>query len=106
MMGNAASTLNLPITKNFGGFLALGEESIASEETACIRCGRCARACPVNLGPAKIDSLVRKGNYDAAIAAGAVYCMECGSCSFVCPAKRELTQSIRMAKAIAKSKKS
>ena len=106
MMGNAASTLNLPITKNFGGFLALGEEAISAEESACIRCGRCARACPVNLGPAKIDSLVRKGSYDAAIAAGAVYCMECGSCSFVCPAKRELTQSVRMAKAIAKSKKS
>ena len=26
MMGNAVPTLNLPITKNFGGFLALGEE--------------------------------------------------------------------------------
>ena len=106
MMGNAIASPNVPITKNFGGFLAMGEESITAQESACIRCGRCARACPVSLSPAKIDSLVRLGNYDGAIAAGAVYCMECGSCSYVCPAKRELTQSVRMAKAIAKSKKS
>ena len=104
MMGNTVPTLNLPITKNFGGFLALGEEAISAEETACIRCGRCLRACPMGLMPAKIDALVRKGNYDGAIAAGAMNCMECGSCTYVCPAKRELTQSCRVAKAIAKSK--
>lgn len=64
MMGNAVPTLNLPITKNFGGFLALGEEAISAEESACIRCGRCMRACPMKLAPAKIDSLVRHGDYD------------------------------------------
>ena len=106
MMGNAVSSLNMPVTKNFGGFLALGEESISGEESACIRCGRCSRACPMGLAPAKIDACVRHGDYDGAIAAGARNCMECGCCSYVCPAKRELTQSARMAKAIAKSKKS
>lgn len=104
MMGNAVPTLNLPITKNFGGFLALGEEAISAEESACIRCGRCMRACPMKLAPAKIDSLVRHGDYDGAIAAGAMNCMECGSCTYVCPAKRQLTQSCRVAKAIARSK--
>ena len=104
MMGNAVSTLNLPITKNFGGFLALGEEAISAQESACIRCGRCMRACPMKLAPAKIDTLVRHGNYDGAIAAGAMNCMECGSCTYACPAKRELTQSCRVAKAIARTK--
>ena len=60
----------------------------------------------MGLMPSKIDSLVRKGNYDGAIAAGALNCMDCGSCTYSCPAKRELTQSCRVAKAIAKSKKS
>lgn len=106
MMGNTVPTLNLPITKNFGGFVALGEEAISAEESACIRCGRCVRACPMGLMPSKIDTLVRRGNYDGAIAAGAMNCMECGSCTFACPAKRELTQSCRVAKAIARSKKS
>ena len=59
----------------------------------------------MGLMPAKIDANVRKGNYDGAIAAGAMNCMECGSCTYVCPAKRELTQSCRVAKAIARSKK-
>jgi len=106
MMGNTVPTLNLPITKNFGGFVALGEEAISAEESACIRCGRCVRACPMGLMPSKIDTLVRRGNYDGAIAAGAMNCMECGSCTYACPAKRELTQSCRVAKAIARSKKS
>ena len=106
MMGNTVPTLNFPVTKNCGGFLALGEEAISSQESACIRCGRCLHACPMGLMPSKIDSLVRKGNYDGAIAAGALNCMECGSCTYSCPAKRELTQSCRVAKAIAKSKKS
>ena len=105
MMGNAVPSLNLPITKNFGGFLALGEEGLSGEESACIRCGRCLRACPMRLMPSKIDACVRGGNYDGAIAAGAMNCMECGSCTYSCPAKRELTQSCRVAKAIARSKK-
>ena len=105
MMGNAVPMLNLPITENFGGFLALGEEAISGgSKSACIRCGRCMRACPMKLAPAKIDSLVRHGDYDGAIAAGAMNCMECGSCTYVCPAKRQLTQSCRVAKAIARSK--
>ncbi len=106
MMGPAVPNMNLPVTKTSGGFLALGEEGVSPEESACIRCGRCIRTCPMNLMPAKIDNLVRRGEYDAAIAAGAVNCMECGSCTFACPAKRELTQSCRVAKAIARSKKS
>lgn len=106
MMGNTVPSLDLPVTKNCGGFLALGEEGISAEESACIRCGRCSRACPMGLMPAKIDALVRHGNYDGAIAAGAMNCMECGSCTYSCPAKRELTQSCRVAKAVARSKKS
>ena len=106
MMGKTIPDLNVPITKGFGGFLALGDESVNAEESACIRCGRCLRACPMGLMPSKIDAMVRRANYDGAVAAGAMNCMECGSCTYACPAKRELTQSCRVAKAIARSKKS
>ena len=106
MMGMSVPSLNLPITKNFGGFLALGEEGVSPEESACIRCGRCVSACPMGLMPTRIDAFVRHADYDGAIAAGAMNCMECGACTFACPAKRELTQSCRIAKAIARSKKS
>lgn len=105
MMGMAVPNSNLFVTKTLGGFLALGEEAISPEETACIRCGRCIKACPMGLAPAKIDNAVRHANYDAAIEAGAMNCMECGACTYACPAKRELTQSIRAAKLIARTKK-
>ena len=100
MMGKTIPDLNVPITKGFGGFLALGDESVNAEESACIRCGRCLRACPMGLAPAKMDSLVRHGDYQGALNIGALNCMECGSCTYVCPAKRELLQAIRVAKAV------
>ncbi len=100
MMGNAIPNLNVPVTKNFGGFLALGEEGLAPEESACIRCGRCVRACPMGLMPTQMDAAIRHGEIDTALNLGVLNCMECGSCTYVCPAKRELTQSFRMAKAM------
>ena len=100
MMGKTMSTLNTPITKNFSAFLPLGDESVSAEESACIRCGRCVRACPMGLMPLKMDALVRHGDYAGALAAGALTCMECGSCTYSCPAKRELLQAIKVAKCL------
>ncbi len=106
MMGMTVPTLNIPVTRNYGGLLALGDEGVAPKESACIRCGRCIKACPMHLMPTRIDAFVRHSDFDGAINAGAMTCMECGSCTYVCPAKRELTQSIRMAKTIARTRKS
>lgn len=100
MMGKTISSLNIPITKNFSAFLALGEESLSGEESACIRCGRCLRACPMGLAPAKMDAFVRHGDYESALKIGALNCMECGSCTYSCPAKRQLLQAIKVAKCI------
>ena len=106
MMGMSVSTMNMPITKNFGGFLALGEEAMCADESACIRCGRCVNTCPMGLMPTRIDAFVRRGDFDSAVAIGAINCMECGACTYVCPAKRQMTQSCRVAKAVARAKKS
>ena len=56
------------------------------------------RACPMGLMPAKMDALVRHGDYAGALAIGALNCMECGCCTYSCPAKRELLQAIKVAK--------
>ena len=105
MMGNTIPNVNLPVTKNFGGLVTMAEEGHVPEESACIRCGRCVRACPMKLMPTRIDAYARHRDWAGAVAAGAKTCMECGCCTYVCPAKRQLTQSIRMAKALARIKK-
>ena len=104
MMGNAIPSLSIPVTKNFGGLLVLGENDVPQEESACIRCGRCVRACPMGLMPTQLDAFIRHDDYENAVKFGVLNCMECGSCTYVCPAKRELTQSFRMAKAVARMK--
>jgi len=71
----------------------------APKQTACIRCGRCAKACPMQLYPAKVESAINFGKTAALKNLNINYCMECGSCSFVCPAGRPLTQVMRLAKA-------
>lgn len=98
MMGAAISTLNIPVTKGTSGLLAFGAEGVHAKESPCIRCGRCVQACPMRLVPTQIDAYARRSHWEDCEKIGAMNCMECGACTFVCPAKRELTQSCRMAK--------
>lgn len=100
MMGMAIARTDIPVTKGCSGLLALGQEAMEPLESACIRCGRCMRACPMNLAPAKLDNLVRNQRYEAAEKSGLMSCLECGACTFVCPAKRSLTQSFRAGKKV------
>lgn len=100
MMGMAINRTDIPVTKGCSGILALGKEAVEPEESACIRCGRCLRACPMKLLPAKLDALVRADRMEAAEQLGVMNCIECGCCTFVCPAKRGLTQSLRTGKKV------
>lgn len=52
----------------------------------------------MRLVPTRIDAYARRSQWEECSKLGAMNCMECGACTFVCPAKRELTQSCRMAK--------
>lgn len=98
MMGIAVSTLEIPVMKGTSAVLAFGEEGVHDEESACIRCGRCVKACPMRLVPTRLDALARRFRWEDCEKEGAMNCIECGACTFTCPAKRELTQSCRMAK--------
>lgn len=68
-------------------------------QTACIRCGKCAAACPMQLYPAMVETAINFNQNEKLEKLNINYCMECGSCSFVCPAQRPLTQVMRLAKA-------
>src|SRR3712207_6463811 len=99
MMGMAISTLDVPVIKGSSGILCLTEkQAVLPDESSCIRCGRCAEACPMFLIPSTLDSVGRRNEYEEFEANHGLDCIECGSCTFVCPAKRHLIQSIRTSK--------
>ena len=103
MMGLAACSLDEPIDKRTNALTVMTvKDSLAAEATACIHCGKCVEACPLNLNPtafskalclSKEDKIQRLEEYRVNL------CMECGCCSYVCPANRPLVQNNRLAKA-------
>lgn len=96
MMGFAMMSLDVPVTKGTSSLLVLDKDDVAeNEESPCIRCGRCADACPGRVLPAKLSTLAAKGNKEAFVKNGGMECCECGCCSFICPAKKPLTQNIK-----------
>ncbi len=97
MMGNPVSSVGAVIEKRTNAILVMAPE-VPKKQTACIRCGRCAGACPMKLFPARVEAALNKDDLGALSALNVNYCMECGSCSYVCPAARPLTQSMRVAK--------
>jgi len=99
MMGVSQFSLDLPVLKHTNALLALdASESRIPEETACIRCGRCVRACPMKLLPLELDRLVKAQQYEEAQRLHLMDCIECGCCVYTCPAKRLMVQSIRIGK--------
>lgn len=99
LMGTTVSTLDLYVMKGTSGILCLTkEQAVLPEQSSCIRCGRCIGACPMNLIPTTLDSLVNRRQYDDFAKNNGMDCIECGCCTVVCPAKRHLTQSCREGK--------
>ena len=99
MMGFALSSLDVPVTKTYSSILALTEDDVEKmKTTACIRCGRCVGACPENLVPQLMVAAANANDYERFEKLGGMECIECGCCTYVCPAKRQLTQSFKLAK--------
>ncbi|MBO7483258.1 MAG: electron transport complex subunit RsxC [Kiritimatiellae bacterium] len=99
MMGFAVSTMDIATTKTTSGLLLLSPRRVFQYASgSCINCGRCLRACPMNLNPALISKAVDASDIKSAEDAHVMDCIECGACSFGCPAYRTITQSCRRAK--------
>ncbi|MDY4754178.1 MAG: electron transport complex subunit RsxC [Candidatus Faecousia sp.] len=101
MMGVALSTLDVPICKNNNAITALSYDTVGEETiTACLRCGRCNRVCPLGLSPQLMQVAAQRKNYDRY--ENRLYgleCIACGCCTYICPAKRPLMQLFKVTKA-------
>ncbi len=101
MMGLAIVGTDLPVLKQNNAILAFSkDDAVLKEETDCIRCGRCAIACPMSLMPTNISKAAKAKDAATLKQLGTMVCMECGSCAFACPAGKPLVQHMRLAKAI------
>ncbi|MBR6531019.1 MAG: electron transport complex subunit RsxC [Clostridia bacterium] len=101
MMGAAITSIEHPLSKNNNALLAFSKDDAKIfRETDCIRCGKCATACPMSLVPTRIVRNTKAGDADALLKDGVMVCMECGSCAYSCPAKKPLVQHMRLTKAV------
>lgn len=101
MTGTAQRDLEAPVIKSTNALLLLTRRECApgpAKSSPCIRCGRCIKACSMNLTPLFLDQYRRKGRISELEQLHLMDCTECGCCTYVCPAHIPLTQSIRTAK--------
>jgi Na+-translocating ferredoxin:NAD+ oxidoreductase subunit C len=100
MMGFDLPDENVPITKAANCIIAASPQMFDTPPPAmpCIRCARCADACPVNLQPQELYWFAKADNFEKANDYKLFDCIECGACSYVCPSNIPLVQYYRYAK--------
>jgi electron transport complex protein RnfC len=100
MMGFTLPGDDVPITKAANCLLVptAAESPDPGPALPCIRCGRCAEVCPVELLPQQIYWWARAKDLDRAQDYDLFDCIECGCCAHVCPSHIPLVQYYRYAK--------
>ncbi|MBG6245134.1 electron transport complex subunit RsxC [Candidatus Symbiopectobacterium sp. 'North America'] len=101
LMGFTLPALDVPIVKISNCILApsVNEMQAPEEEQSCIRCSKCADACPAGLLPQQLYWFSRGQEHEKARAHHLFDCIECGACAYVCPSNIPLVQYYRQEKA-------
>ena len=101
MMGIPMTGLDFPICKNNNAITALPVDPVsAATMTACLRCGRCNRVCPLGLSPQLMQVAAQRKDYERyEKRLYGLECIACGCCTYICPAKRPLMQLFKTTKA-------
>ena len=99
MMGKAISNMDACTVKGSSSLLYLSSAfTKRGEESYCIRCGKCADACPMGLEPFLLNKLAKNGRMDELEANAIQDCISCGCCQYTCPANIPLLDTINIAK--------
>jgi electron transport complex protein RnfC len=96
MMGFELNNLEVPVIKGTNGIIAF--ETILKEEMTCIRCGRCADVCPMELQPLYFHKHHDDGKWGDMKEKSVKDCMECRCCEYVCSSKIPLVTKIKAGK--------
>lgn len=101
MMGFALPDTSVPVVKATNCLLAASDRLFPPPppELPCIRCGRCAAACPEQLQPFELYWFARSRNFGKCQEYAIFDCIECGCCAYVCPSHIRLVDYYRYAKA-------
>jgi electron transport complex protein RnfC len=106
MMGIALPSIDMPVVKTTNAILAfLEKDAAAPKVTACIRCGRCVRRCPMSLMPMSVETIFNLKKPEQLEHYKVGMCVECGCCAYICPAKRPLVQVMQLSKDMLKAHK-
>lgn len=100
MMGFTLPSNHVPVVKAMNCII-VGKPEIFPEPPPampCIRCARCADACPVSLQPQELYWFAKSDNFEKARDYKLFDCIECGCCTYVCPSNIPLVQYYRYAK--------
>ena len=100
MMGVPMPSLDVPVVKATNCILVKSAELFPPLPRAmpCIRCTRCADACPAELQPQELFRFAKTGDFGRAQEYHLFDCIECGCCSYVCPSHIPLVDYYRYAK--------
>uniref|UniRef100_UPI0026088311 electron transport complex subunit RsxC n=1 Tax=uncultured Cardiobacterium sp. TaxID=417619 RepID=UPI0026088311 len=97
MMGYQITSADTPLQKT-GNSLLLLPAIEPAEESPCIRCSRCADACPMELLPQQLLWYSQSDEHKRLKQYRLFDCIECGICAAVCPSAIPLVQYYRHSK--------
>ena len=97
MMGYEIASADTPLQKT-GNSLLLLPTIEPAEESPCIRCSRCADACPMELLPQQLLWYSQSDEHKRLKQYRLFDCIECGICAAVCPSAIPLVQYYRHSK--------
>ena len=96
MMGFVLNDVNVPIMKGSNGIIAVDTDHTQTVE--CIKCGRCADVCPMELSPLYFAKYADEENWQGMKDKNVMDCIECRCCEYICSSKIPLVSKIKAGK--------